>query len=176
MALARSSGYDLCVAGQDEAQARATLLAMQARLRDPHDALGLSGSATPAEVRSAFLALTKRFHPARFGRMPAEIQRLANEVFLGLRAAHDALSRPAIKSTRQSGSMPILQPRTTTRPMGTPPATTPPATTRTSGPTQPQPRAGTTPVMIPPLTMKRRQRAGSVESSSLPEGSVTMKT
>lgn len=82
--------YDISVG--DEAQARATLAAMQARLaRGPHDALGIAGNATAGEVRTAFLELTKTYHPARFGRMSQDTQRLSNEVFLKLREAHDAL-------------------------------------------------------------------------------------
>lgn len=78
----------------DEAAVRAKLLAMQERIvRDPFDALGLATSVTPDGVRSAFLELTKVYHPARFGRMSPEIQRLANEVFLALRSAHDAVAR-----------------------------------------------------------------------------------
>lgn len=83
---------------------------MQARLgRDPHEALGLAGAPTPVDVRNAFLTLTKTFHPAKFARMAPEIQRLANEVFLSLRAAHDNLSRPSVAPTRKSGPMPVLQ-------------------------------------------------------------------
>ena len=68
---------------------------MQERLsRDAYEALGLIPSATPADIRNAFLARTKQFHPARFARMSPEIQRLANEVFLQLRAAHDTIARP----------------------------------------------------------------------------------
>jgi hypothetical protein len=72
------------------------LISMQERLvGGPHAALGVSPAASPAEIRAAFLALTKTYHPARFGYMSAELQRLSNEVFLSLRAAHDALARPA---------------------------------------------------------------------------------
>lgn len=83
---------------------------MQARLgRDPQEALGLAGSPSPLDVRNAFLALTKKFHPAKFARMAPDVQRLANEVFLLLRAAHDNLSRPSVAPMRKSGQMPTLQ-------------------------------------------------------------------
>ena len=65
---------------------------MQARIssQGPSVALGMEDSgATPESVRAAFLTLTKQFHPARFGRMSTEIQRLSNEVFLGIKAAHE---------------------------------------------------------------------------------------
>ena len=146
---------------------------MQARLRDPYDALGVSGSSTPADIRSAFFALTKRFHPARFCRMPPDIQRLANEVFLGLRAAHDALARPTIKPVRQSQGTPVVQRPGSQPPGGPSGAAQPPAISRTSSPQmpvisrtqtpaisrpssasgvpiQPQPRGGTGPVAAIP--------------------------
>ena len=79
----------------DEVQAKAVLTEMQVRLsHGPHEALGLQDvSATPEGVRAAFLTLTKQFHPARFGRMSNELQRLSNEVFLGIKAAHEAVLR-----------------------------------------------------------------------------------
>jgi hypothetical protein len=84
------------VGGQDETRARAVLIAMQERLAiGPYFALGIDSSATVSQIRTAFLELTKTYHPARFGYMSAELQRLANEVFLSLRAAHDAVARPA---------------------------------------------------------------------------------
>jgi hypothetical protein len=84
------------VGGPDETRARAVLLEMQERLAvGPHAALGVAMTATVSEIRSAFLELTKRYHPARFGYMSSELQKLSNEVFLSLRAAHDVLARPA---------------------------------------------------------------------------------
>jgi len=88
--------YDSTVAGLDEASARSALAEMQERLvRGPHAALGIPLNATPDDARAAFLQLTKQYHPVRFGRMPSEIQKLANEVFLALRAVHDGFARPA---------------------------------------------------------------------------------
>lgn len=102
-----AAGYDVLVAGIDEASARSVLATMQDRLvRDPASALGIAATATPDEIRAAFLQLTKQYHPVRFGRMTLDIQRLSNEVFLALRAAHDALARAA---RRQSGPVPTLR-------------------------------------------------------------------
>ena len=99
------------MAGIDEASARSVLADMQARLAsDPASALGITLNATAEDLRSAFLQLTKRFHPVRFGRMAIDIQKQSNEVFLALRAAHDAVARSLrsrsgpIASTRASGS------------------------------------------------------------------------
>jgi len=87
--------YDSRVAGlDDEARARSTLADMQDRLtRGPMVALGITPASTPEDVRAAFLQLTKLYHPVRFGRMAADIQKQANEVFLALRAAHDAVAK-----------------------------------------------------------------------------------
>ncbi|MFT3699821.1 MAG: hypothetical protein QM831_42140 [Kofleriaceae bacterium] len=112
----------------EETRAKAILGEMQARLsQGPHTALGLSGNgSTPEEVRGAFLNLTKQFHPARFGRMSNETQRLSNEVFLGIKAAHDQLLKaagglPRGGRTNASGAMPVLtaegSTKTPTRPI-----------------------------------------------------------
>jgi len=101
-----AASYDVPVGGIDEVSARSVLTAMQDRLaRDPASALGLMAGATADEVRAAFLHLTKQFHPVRFGRMALDIQKLSNEVFLALRAAHDTLAKVA---RRQSGQIPAV--------------------------------------------------------------------
>lgn len=129
-----------------EASARALLLDMQSKLAaGPHTALGLPTHATASDIRSAFLQLTKVFHPARFGRMTVEIQRLSNEVFLALRAAHDQIAKPQTKPSGRSASttaIPVTKQPATTRPFGVPvtpttnPGTRPPST---------KPEPGTTP-------------------------------
>ena len=109
------SGYDpRAVEAPEDVRARATLNEMQLRIaHGPHAALGVAEGATFEQVRSAFLALTKVFHPARFGRLSTDIQRLSNEVFLGIKAAHDALARTlggGKRAAMQSGGMPVVQP------------------------------------------------------------------
>jgi hypothetical protein len=112
MALLREPGYDQFRVGPEEVRARQLLLDMMELLSsDPYAAMGLIPSATASDIRSAFLARTKQFHPARFGRMAPDIQRLANEVFLSLRAVHESLAKPAVKTPRTSGPMPNLGPR-----------------------------------------------------------------
>jgi hypothetical protein len=85
---------------------------MQSRIaHGPHAALGIGEQASAEQVRTAFLQLTKTFHPARFGRMANDIQRQSNEVFLGIKAAHDALMKALGASRRdamQSGGMPVI--------------------------------------------------------------------
>jgi hypothetical protein len=136
---------------------------MQARIsRGPSVALGLEESgATPESVRAAFLGLTKKFHPARFGRMSNEIQRLSNEVFLGIKGAHEQLLRslgaPARGSTMQTGGMPVLTAegtnRTHLRP-GTPPQRAPQPVTpaRPAGPAIPRTLTPTKHGLGPPPT------------------------
>lgn len=70
----------------------------------PHAALNISESASAEEVRAAFLELTKQFHPARFGRMSNDIHRTANEVFLGIKGAHDQLIKLLGSSGRPARS------------------------------------------------------------------------
>lgn len=146
MVPASAAGYHIAVAGIDEASARSALAAMQDRLaRDPAFALGVASNATVEEVRAAFLRLTKQYHPVRFGRMALDIQRLSNEVFLALRAAHDTLAKMA---RRQSG--PIMIARTPTPsasqlqsqlpvPLPHSPTGVPPQHARASQPTPPKP-------------------------------------
>lgn len=117
---------------------------MQERLAGgPYVALGISPSATPAEIRTAFLQLTKTYHPARFGYMSPELQRLSNEVFLSLRAAHDSIARPARAAAAakadRSGVFPANNPRSD-RSSGTP-ATATPATPTPTVPPAPPPAA-----------------------------------
>ncbi|HEY4183192.1 MAG TPA: hypothetical protein VGM90_40490 [Kofleriaceae bacterium] len=129
---------------------------MQARLsRDPYDALGLTGAASHEQVRSAFLQLTKQFHPAKFARLAVDVQRLANEVFLALRGAHDTLAKPSVTPRPATGQLPVLRPQAPTRPSSPPqnvsasgsgarPPTQAHSTTQavpiTHAPTQPLPR------------------------------------
>ena len=90
--------------GTDE-DAHAALETMQDRLgRGPHAALGVGPNPTAAELRTAFLELTKIYHPARFGRMSSELQKLANEVFLQIRAAHDLLRQGLPAGARPTGT------------------------------------------------------------------------
>jgi hypothetical protein len=90
----------------DETEARAKLVEMMERLADgPYAALGIPTHATDRDIRSAFLQLTKKYHPARFGRLSTETQRMSNEVFLALRAAHDSIAKP-----RTRGGPPANQP------------------------------------------------------------------
>ena len=150
------------VVGQDEARARAVLAEMLERLAGgPHHALGLSGAATADEVRAAFLQLTKIYHPARFGRLSIDTQKLSNEVFLGIRAAHDTLAKTARGGTRPSsavsrlGAPPVITNRTGSIPPAKQPSAVPAAPIGARG-SQPNPiqrnASGRHPVPTPAAT------------------------
>lgn len=120
------------MAGDEELKARALLAEMQLRITaGPHATLGVEANAASEQIRSAFLQLTKQFHPARFGRMSTELQKLSNEIFLGIKGAHDQLQKAAgghirASSPGQSGSIPIpdlkqITPDTVRRTGGVPP-------------------------------------------------------
>lgn len=88
---------------------------MQLRISEgPHSALGIDTAASSEQIRAAFLQLTKQYHPARFGRMSSELQRLSNEIFLGIKGAHDQLQKVVGGPSRggpiagQTGSIPIV--------------------------------------------------------------------
>ena len=131
--------------GDDDARARATLNEMQLRIsQGPHAALGVAEAATAEQVRTAFLALTKQFHPARFGRLATDVQKLSNEVFLGIKAAHDQLLKQlgAGKRSMQSGGMPVI---TDAKVSGIMPVVRAP-TPAPARPSTPPPRPGTPPL------------------------------
>jgi hypothetical protein len=98
------------VEAPEEVRARATLEQMQLRIsHGPYAALGVTEGASADDVRTAFLGLTKQFHPARFARMSPELHRLSNEVFIGIKTAHDALMKQLGASrAQQSGGMPAI--------------------------------------------------------------------
>jgi hypothetical protein len=156
---------------------------MQTRLaRSAYDALDIqAGAVSPEEVRAAFLGLTKIYHPAKFARMSPEIQKMANEVFLALRAAHDQLARPKNVATPKTNSIPIIPSKTPPPTIQTPPnaipartqpmpranqppapaaAITPPTQPRVSGPqsTQPLPRPNQPPAVTPAITPPTQPR------------------
>jgi hypothetical protein len=180
--------------GDDEARARATLNEMQLRISEgPHAALGVEDTASPDQVRSAFLELTKQFHPARFARLSPELHRLSNEVFLGIKSAHDQLVKQlggGRRGSYQSGapsfppgsplargtdrSAPVIA-RTKT-PTGAPRAPTPPTTRPgTPPPTRPgtPPPAGASRPTPPPAAGSRPTPPPAAASRPTPPSGAT---
>jgi len=128
--------------------------------RGPHVALGVAELSTPEQVRAAFLELTKRYHPARFGRMSPDVQRMSNEVFLGIKAAHETMLRALGASvkpgrTTPSGAIPAIAAEgSQAMPVAGARPNAAPAQARTS--TGPIPRVAAAGTQAPPAT-----RAGS---------------
>lgn len=107
---------------RDGAAVQADLRAVIERAKDARAVLGLAPHAGPGEARTAFHALCKKYHPARFARSSPETIRLANEAFLAIKRAYDGLVRPPdaapkpisdAPSGRMTVAIPVV-PRTTT--------------------------------------------------------------
>jgi curved DNA-binding protein CbpA len=85
------------VLAADDGAVRAALGQELIRLQGtagPAAALGIPEDASAEDVRARFLAVVKLYHPNRFARRPADVIRLANEVFLLLRRAYERLAEP----------------------------------------------------------------------------------
>ncbi|HEX5062588.1 MAG TPA: hypothetical protein VFV99_24620 [Kofleriaceae bacterium] len=173
--------------GDSELRARAVLAEMLMRIsQGPFAALSVHETATAEEVRAAFLDLTKQFHPARYGRMSPDLQKMATEVFLGIKAAHDQMTK-ALGSTgrrRQVSAVPanatptgtergVAAPRAGTPPIARTPPTRPSTplitpstgTPRPSTPVQPASRAPT-----PPGAPRAPTPVGTSPRASTPVG------
>jgi len=79
---------------------------------NPFETLRLSSDATPEQIRAAFLAATKQYHPNRFARESAATVEAANEIFLLIRRAYGQLTDESkrqawrMKLGRGSGPLP----------------------------------------------------------------------
>ncbi len=79
------------------------ILALEGKLREAlakqksqthFEALGIADDAPSDEVRKAFMALAKIFHPDKVGRRSPELVELAGKVFARISEAHDVLASP----------------------------------------------------------------------------------
>ncbi len=146
-----------------DGDAQVFLLAMQHRLlAEPRLALGLAPNANAADVRTAFLTLTKQYHPVKFARCDATVQRLANEVFLLLREAHDAVAKNT-RSAVGTGRTTVAGAASTTGPVGVVAATktTSPSPIVGRTPTPRAPSGVTLPRTISPLHTQAQARVAS---------------
>lgn len=100
-----------------DADVRVHLERTLARVRGarPHVVLGVARSEGGDAVRAAFLDATKSFHPTRYARRSVEVQKLANELFLTIKAAYDELSRAAGANRAETvpAGMPEVAPAST---------------------------------------------------------------
>jgi len=59
---------------------------------DPHSILGVSRSASPDEIKSAYRKLATKYHPDKAAAATPEIQKLAEEKFRAIKEAYDTLT------------------------------------------------------------------------------------
>jgi curved DNA-binding protein CbpA len=127
---------------------------------DPFQVLALPPDATPDAVRRAFLALTKRFHPARYARESPQTIDVANELFLVIRRAYGQLSDDARRRGWQERlalaarrAPPVPQPMAALKsePIRAE-GTRPPASPRRPSPTMPPRRPTLPPAPVSPNT------------------------
>lgn len=141
------------MAAGSEDDAVRTLSATLERFRgDPRLALGLRPDADAAAARQAYFELCKQFHPAKFARYSPATVRLANEVFLAIKRAHELASKPAPAAAPAPGAPPTPRP-------GPPPASvrlaTPPGGSRLAPPPAGLRAAGTPRPLTPPIGVPR---------------------
>lgn len=120
---------------------------------DPFQALGLDYDADQAAIRASFLTATKVFHPNRFARRDREVLRVANEVFLRVKQAYQAIESEDLRSrvlARLGKRATTPEPTSTARARAT--GTSPPQPERARMPTAPMAIEQTAPtVRIPRL-------------------------
>ncbi len=91
-----ASGVHGALSGEESAL-RERLVAKVAAMRrmDYYEILGVATSASREEVKRAYFALAKEFHPDKhFGSASAEIRQLAGQIYELISAAHDCLADP----------------------------------------------------------------------------------
>lgn len=60
--------------------------------QDPYKVLGVSRTATPEEIKSAYRKQAQRYHPDRVSHLGEELQQLAKQKFLEIQKAYEILS------------------------------------------------------------------------------------
>jgi len=104
-------GRTMAIAKQSIASAvliempRTDQLARSAMMADPHRTLGVGQDASPAAIRSAYLAKVKLYHPDQFSGnpLPKEVADYLQAMFVHVQAAYEEISTvPAKTGTRQA--------------------------------------------------------------------------
>jgi tetratricopeptide (TPR) repeat protein len=128
---------------------------------DPFQALGLGYEADESSIRQAFLTATKVFHPNRFARRDREVLRVANEVYLRVKQAYQAIEQPDHRSQvlaklgkGSASQRAVSEPPGTdrTRAVGT----SPPARAATAPPRAAKARPPTAAPVEPPPSVSQR--------------------
>jgi DnaJ like chaperone protein len=76
------------------------------RIVTPYEVLGLQPGATEHDVRSAFHRLAIHYHPDKVRHLGEEFERVANEKFLRLKEAYEALVGRGMGSTDAAEARP----------------------------------------------------------------------
>lgn len=123
-------GVDFNTLGIDREALRG-ILELEQRLRASHwEALGVGGDATRSQVKKAFFAASKRFHPDRFfGRELGAYKQRLERVFTGIKKAYDTLSHPRKRKTYAASHPPPSGPPESVSSTSGYPATKPAAET-----------------------------------------------
>lgn len=138
----------------------------------PLVAFELASGFDAAGLRASFMALCKRYHPAKYARFSPPTVRLANEVFLVIRRAHDDLARGLTSAPPRPGTpsngVPIngaAPRRAATPPTGVPIARPSPAGVRPAGVASTSPPA---PSAAPPRPTAAPPRPAATPPPSRP--------
>ena len=143
---------------------------------EPHEVLGVAADAGVEEIRTVFLRMTKELHPNRFARRGPELKKLANEVFLAFKDAHQRLSdiRAGKRRRRWTGTGP---PGTMSQPIPVLRRQTPstlrenvrPAVRRVTSP-HPAPAPAPAPQPTPQPTRRPRPQRQTLQGNAVPPG------
>jgi uncharacterized protein (TIGR02266 family) len=171
-----SSGVATEMASGDEYQLIMELREELATFKelDDFDVLGLQGTESVNDVRTAFFQTTKQWHPDKYQRAGPEVRSLATQIFIRIKEAYQNLSNPktlekyrAARAPRvPEATEPAPPPRTEAEPAptaATPSFDTPtsrPAATPASPPSQPAaaPAPESKPSEPPPESRRRPKR------------------
>lgn len=143
---------------------------------DPFEALGLPYEADEGSIRAAFLSATKMFHPNRFARRDREVLRVANEVYLRVKAAYQAIgaadqrARVLAKLGKGSASQRAVSPSAAPRARAV--GTSPPATEATPPPASPPPKEPK-PTTAPTAALERAPAARPLQRRETTAADVT---
>lgn len=71
-------------------------------MKDPYQVLGISQSATDEEIKDAYRALVKKYHPDKFA--DSDLAELANEKMKEVNAAYDEIQKQRSGGSQRNGS------------------------------------------------------------------------